>query len=79
MEVCPCNVIGLNGTVRSLGLGAAMNGIVPAVINKNKTVRELLEIPDGHEAVISLILGYPNYKYQRTLEREEHTLKIIAQ
>ncbi len=59
-------------SAHSLGLGAAMIGIVPAAINKVKRVRELYGIPEGHEAVISLIIGYPKYKFKRGIRRRVH-------
>lgn len=62
----------------ALGLGAAMNEIVPAAINKNKKVREVFDIPGTHEASISLILGYPKYSYQRTVKRRKHSIRILS-
>jgi len=56
-------------TIHSLGLGGAMNGIIPAAINKVKPVRNIFEIPDGEEAIISIIFGYPKYKYQKAISR----------
>ena len=56
----------------ALGLGATMNGIVPAAINKNKNVREIFEIPEGDEAIISLLIGFPRYNYQRIIQRQKH-------
>jgi nitroreductase/NAD-dependent dihydropyrimidine dehydrogenase PreA subunit len=58
----------------SSGLGAAMNGIVPAAINKNKKVRDIFEIPEGNKAIISLLIGFPRYKYQRIIHRQKHKI-----
>lgn len=55
--------------IHSLGMGGAMNGIIPAAINKVKQVRHIFEIPNGEEAVISIIFGYPKYKYQKAISR----------
>jgi NAD-dependent dihydropyrimidine dehydrogenase PreA subunit/nitroreductase len=52
----------------ALGLGAAMNGLVPAAINKCNKVREIYDIPEGHEAIIALILGYSKFRYHRTIK-----------
>jgi NAD-dependent dihydropyrimidine dehydrogenase PreA subunit/nitroreductase len=56
--------------IHSLGLGGAMNGIVPAAINKVKNVKQIFNIPIEHEAVISIMFGYPKYKYRKTVKRQ---------
>ncbi len=56
-------------TIHSLGMGATMNGIIPAAINKVKAVRNIFEIPNEDEAVIAIIFGYPKYKYQKAISR----------
>jgi len=53
----------------SLGLGASMIGIVPAAINKVDGVRTVFKIPPSHEAVMSVIVGYPKIIYLRTIKR----------
>ncbi|MEN8122607.1 MAG: nitroreductase family protein [Bacteroidota bacterium] len=58
----------------SLGLGATMIGIVPPAINKVKEVRDIFQIPAENEAIMSVIIGYPKYKYKRTIKRTK--LKI---
>ena len=51
--------------IHSMGLGATLNGIVPAAINKVDELRKVFNIPDNHEAVISIMCGYPKYKYNK--------------
>lgn len=53
----------------SLGLGATMVEIVPQAINRVKELRSHFQIPEDHEAVMSLIVGYPKYKYKRAIRR----------
>jgi hypothetical protein len=64
-------------TTHSLGLGASMIGIVPAAINKVNEVREIFEIPAENEAVMSVIIGYPKYKYKRTLIRKNNPVTWV--
>ena len=47
----------------SFGLGTTIIGLIPPAINKVKELKVLFQIPEENEAVISLILGYPKYKY----------------
>ncbi|NOZ45869.1 MAG: 4Fe-4S dicluster domain-containing protein [Chlorobi bacterium] len=65
-------------TAHSLGLGAAMNGIVPAAINKEPQIREMFKIPKNEEAVISVILGYPKIKYKKAIKREPKITNWVA-
>jgi nitroreductase/NAD-dependent dihydropyrimidine dehydrogenase PreA subunit len=58
-------------SAHSLGLGATMIGLVPAAINKIKKVKDIFQIPEDNEAVISIVLGYPKYKYKRAVKREK--------
>jgi nitroreductase/NAD-dependent dihydropyrimidine dehydrogenase PreA subunit len=61
----------------ALGLGATMIGIVPAAINKVREVKEIFRIPEENEAVMSVIIGYPKYKYQRTIIRKRQIINWI--
>lgn len=61
----------------SLGVGATFNELVPSAINKMSELKQIFEIPENHEAVISLILGYPKYKYKRTVKRAKTNVNFI--
>jgi nitroreductase len=62
----------------SLGLGTLMNGIVPPAVNHVADLRHLFRIPDDHDTVISLLVGYPKYKYHSAILRKKHTLHFIS-
>lgn len=64
-------------TAHSLGLGATMIGIVPAAINKVSELKEIFKIPESNEAVMSVIIGYPEYKYKRTIMRKNKNIEWI--
>jgi nitroreductase len=61
----------------SLGIGATFNGLVPSAINKMSELKQIFEIPENHEATISLMLGYPKYQYKRTVKRTKTNVKFI--
>ncbi|MBA7678973.1 hypothetical protein ES703_87253 [subsurface metagenome] len=54
----------------TLGLGTCSLGYLTFHINQSKTIRELIEIPEGHFVGYSLTMGYPNVKYKRIPERK---------
>ena len=62
----------------SLGLGATIVELVPAAINRVNALKESFKIPQNHEAVISLILGYPKLKYRRAIRREKRQVSWIT-
>ncbi|MCW8848599.1 MAG: nitroreductase family protein [Melioribacteraceae bacterium] len=62
----------------SLGLGSTMIEIISAAINKVKEVRNIFQIPDESEAVMSVIIGYPKYKYKRAVKRDMQNIDWIV-
>jgi len=65
-------------TAHSLGLGATIVGLVPAALNKEPELRKMFGIPDDHDSVISLIMGYPKYKYKRGIKRNLKKINWIT-
>jgi len=55
---------------QAIGIGSTIVGLVPAALNKSPELKKKFNIPEDHESVISLILGYPKYKYRRGIKRE---------
>ncbi len=55
---------------QALGLGSTIIGLVPPAINKSDELKKMFSIPHDHETVISMIVGYPKYKYRRGIKRE---------
>lgn len=61
----------------AIGVGATINGLIPAAINKEKELQQIFKVPEGHEAVGSLILGYPKYRYHSAIKRNPKSCVII--
>ena len=53
----------------ALGLGATIIELIPAAIDRDKKLRKLFSIPGNNAVVASMIVGYPKYKYQRSIKR----------
>ncbi len=62
---------------QALGLGSTIIGLVPAALNRSHELRKIFSIPDDHDTVVSLIIGYPKYKYKRGIKRELKKLNWI--
>jgi len=61
----------------SFGLGTSIIGLIPPAINKVKELKDIFQIPEENEAVMSLILGYPKYEYKRIIKREKRDINWI--
>jgi nitroreductase/NAD-dependent dihydropyrimidine dehydrogenase PreA subunit len=57
-----------------LGLGTTIIGLIPPVLNQMKIARKIFNVPEGHEVVCALILGYPKHKYLRGYKAVERTV-----
>lgn len=62
---------------QAAGLGAMMNEIVPSAINVEPKIKEMYQIPKENEAVMSVLIGYPKYKYKRGIKRNFHKTEIF--
>lgn len=63
--------------IHSLGLGGAIMDIIPPAINRDSELRKLFCIPDTHEIVTSLIVGYPKIKYRCGIRRSLKSVKYL--
>jgi len=63
---------------QAMGLGSTIVGLVPAALNKSPELRKMFGIPDDHDTVISLIVGYPKYKYRRGIKRNLKEVHFVG-
>lgn len=61
----------------SQGLGMCYNGFFVMASNIEPKIKELLGMNDNEAVITSFILGYPNVKYKRTVNRNDAKLDII--
>jgi nitroreductase/NAD-dependent dihydropyrimidine dehydrogenase PreA subunit len=54
----------------SLGLGGSIMDLIPPAINKVHQLRSHYGLPDNHEVIAAVIIGFPKYKYQRSIQRQ---------
>ena len=56
-------------TAHALGLGVTVSGLLPPAITQTAKLRKMLNIPENHEVVCGMMIGYPRYRYQRAIKR----------
>jgi nitroreductase/NAD-dependent dihydropyrimidine dehydrogenase PreA subunit len=61
----------------AIGLGSTMIECLIAAINRNKKLKQIFQIPKDNEAVMSVIIGHPKYKYKRTIKRNKHRVHKV--
>jgi nitroreductase/NAD-dependent dihydropyrimidine dehydrogenase PreA subunit len=61
----------------AIGLGATMIECVITPINRSKKLKQIFRIPAKNEAVMSVIIGYPKYRYKRTIKRSKHKVHKV--
>jgi NAD-dependent dihydropyrimidine dehydrogenase PreA subunit/nitroreductase len=54
----------------SLGLGTTIIGLIPPIVDRSKILRQRYGIPKENKVMTSLILGYPKYKYKKSIRRD---------
>mgnify|MGYP001823975740 CR=1 FL=1 len=62
----------------AIGLGATMVECIITPINRNKKLKQIFQIPENNEAVMSLVVGYPKYHYKRTINRNKHNILKVT-
>jgi ferredoxin len=53
----------------SLGLGTTILGLVSPIVDRSKTLRKRYGIPKENRVITALILGYPKYRYRKSIRR----------
>jgi len=61
----------------SLGLGTTIIGLVLPIVDRSKVLRKRYSIPKENKVMTSLILGYPKYKYKKSIRRDLAGVRTI--
>ena len=54
----------------SMGLGTCLIGLLTAAMAEDRSLREIAELPPGHQVFTSLVLGYPRLQFRRAPGRK---------
>jgi nitroreductase/NAD-dependent dihydropyrimidine dehydrogenase PreA subunit len=60
-----------------LGVGTCFNDLIPPACNRDPEIRKILDLPEDREVYSSLTLGYPKYKFQRTIPRRLGDVRYV--
>lgn len=61
----------------SLGLGVLYSGFFTMAANHSHSLRKALGLTSGHKAVMTLVLGYSNVTYHRTVPKESASVRHL--
>jgi nitroreductase/NAD-dependent dihydropyrimidine dehydrogenase PreA subunit len=60
------------------GLGSTMLSIVPPGINNFPDLRPRYGIPEDNKVLLALVMGYPKYRYQKSIRRELKGVRFFS-
>ena len=59
------------------GLGVLFSGFFTMAANTSPKIRKAIGIPKGKRAAMTLVLGYPDVKFLRSVQREKLIVKYM--
>jgi ferredoxin len=62
---------------KTLGLGSCYIGFIVKAMERDKTLKNEMNIPANHKVYAALVLGYPKVKYSNETSRERPELKFV--
>lgn len=72
---CSIAIYNCSLMAHSLGLGSCFMGFVQIGANMDKKIRHWLEIPKNHQSYGAMVLGHPDVKYRRLIERKKPEIR----
>lgn len=63
-------------TAETLGMGTQLAGYVALTAKVFKSIKKACKVPKKHKILASLIIGYPDIKYLKTVDRRPLDVKI---
>lgn len=59
------------------GLGVLFSGYFTFAVNTSRKIKNALHVPKGYKAAMSLVIGYPDIKYLRSVPREALNIRYM--
>lgn len=61
----------------TLGLGTCCIGFITGPVNSDKALKELVGLPKDHKVHTSLVVGYPEFKYGRSVPKAKANVTYV--
>lgn len=61
----------------TLGIGTCFNDLIPPICNRNPGIKRLIGLPEGQEVFASVTMGYPRYKFIRSIPRQMASVTYV--
>lgn len=74
---CSVSLYNCSLMAHSLGLGSCFMGFVQIGANMDKKIKYWLDIPKKHQSYGAMVIGYPDVKYHRLIERKKPDIKWL--
>jgi nitroreductase len=71
------NAANLLLTAETLGLGACVIGFMTESAARDKEIRRLAGIPQGHRVLCTIVIGHPKFAYRRTIPKDEPNVRFV--
>lgn len=62
----------------TLGLGSCFNGFIVMAMKRSKDMRQLFNLPAGHQVYAALLIGHPKVKYANEAGRRPPRVQVLA-
>jgi len=74
---CAVAIYNCSLMAHSMGLGTCFLGFVKTAANMDKKVKQWLNIPKDHVCHGAMVVGYPDIKYHRLVERKKPNVQLL--
>lgn len=64
---------------QTMGIGSCFNGLITPACNKLPDIKKLIHLPESHEVYACITLGYPKFKFERTIRRNQYEIRFLDQ
>lgn len=61
----------------TLGLGTCVIGFITEPSKRDRRIKQLMQIPNNHEVYTTIALGYPKFKYSKSIGRKQSKINYV--
>lgn len=74
-----CTIAAYHATLMAqiVGIGTCFNDLIPPACNRISEIRHLLGLPEDREVYACITMGYPKYKFRKTVPRKLNEVRFL--